>query len=66
MDDESPDAEAVRLRREIAELRQTIARFEGEIAGLRWLLQQYGIQELLNPDGQAIWSDVHNHTPGNA
>ena len=66
MGDEPPDAGVVRLRRENAELREAVARREGVIAGLQWLMRQSGVPEPLTPDGEPIWPSLHNHPAGTA
>ncbi len=59
-------AELARLRREIAELHDTIARRDGVIAGLQWLMRQSGVPEPRTPDGEPVWRDAGTHKPGNA
>lgn len=59
-------ADLLRLKREMAELRDRISRQEGVIAGLKWLMRLHGIPEPLTPDGEPVWRTHQVHEAGNA
>ena len=63
---ETEAQELDRLRRENANLREAIARRDGIIAGLRWLMREAHVQEPTTPEGVPIWPVLPTHEAGNA